>query len=283
MALFKRSTQGKLGGMEDIIDRAEVPAFPRLTLKIIAKLRDAEVCFADVAESLQWDAALVARILRTVNSAAYGTSAPIVDVRHAVSFLGRSQLEQLIIALAVRSALPSTPAPGFDPVRFWQLASFRAALSRTLADQLHPSKQAQSFTAGLLQDMAVPLLASRNPKAYGAVLQAWHADSGSNLEELEEQAFGWNHAQVGGALGRAWSLPAELVFHVESHHREDLLDSELPAAVKLVSVLRESASESGVEALIEEARTRYGLAPDWLVDALERCAAQALELSRELA
>lgn len=281
--LFKKSTPGPVARVDEVLEAAEVPTFPQLTLKILDKLRDTEVDFAEISESLQWDASLVAQILRTVNSAAYGTSASIVDVRHAVSFLGRAQLEQLVIALAVKDTLPTAPAQGFVPARFWQVASFRAALSRTIADALHPAKQAESFTAGLLQDMAVPLLAQAHSEEYGQVLEAWHGDPGSSLETIEEGVFGWNHAQVGGALGREWALPEGLIGSIEDHHRDDCTDVELLPAVRLVSLLRETEAEYGIEAMIETARSEYGLEPDWTQDALESCAVQAMELARELA
>tara|TARA_R110002126_G_scaffold41590_33_gene121033 strand:- start:5580 stop:6434 length:855 start_codon:yes stop_codon:yes gene_type:complete len=281
--LFKKKSPGPVTRLDQVLEAAETPTFPQLTLKILGKLRDVEVDFSEIAESLQWDASLVAKILRTVNSAAYGTAASIVDVRHAVSFLGRAQLEQLVIALAVKDSLPIEASPGFVPARFWQVASFRAALSRTLADKLHPARQAESFTAGLLQDMAVPLLAHAHSEEYGKVLLEWHGSTNRTLEDIEQSVFGWNHAEIGGALGREWCLPASLIDSIQDHHRDDLKDDQVLPAVKLVSHLRETEANVAIEAMIETARSDYGLSPDWTQDALEACAQQAMELARELA
>jgi HD-like signal output (HDOD) protein len=281
--LFKKKSAGPVTSLGEVLEAAETPTFPQLTLKILDKLRDVEVDFTEIAESLQWDAPLVAKILRTVNSAAYGTATPIVDVRHAVSFLGRAQLEQLVIALAVKVSLPLHAAPGFVPKRFWQVASFRAALSRTLADKLHPAKQAESFTAGLLQDMAVPLLAHAHSDAYGDVLQEWHASPNRSLESIEQGVFGWNHAEIGGALGREWALPDILIESIVDHHRDDQKDDQVLPAVRLVSLLRETAADAGIEAMIETARMEYGISPDWTQEALEACAKQSMELAREMA
>lgn len=274
----------KSGGRElkRIVRDSELPHFPQVVLRILKRLRDPEADFAEIAQSLQWDPGLVVQILRTVNSAAYGVSARIEDVRHAVSFMGRSQLEQLVLAIAVKDSLPSGPAPGFLPGRFWRAAAFRAALARSFAQKLHPARNAESFTAGLLQDMAIPVLAHARPKEYGAVLDAWHGGGAACLQDLEQHTFGWCHAQVGGLLGKAWDLPDSLVVAIELHHKHEYTDQEVLPAMRLVSCLRETQDEHGIDALVEDARADYGLDPDWTREVITACREQSLELASSL-
>ena len=82
--------------------------------------------------------------------AAFGAAREIQDVRHATSFLGRSQLEQIVLALAVKAAVP-VKVKGFDPALHWKTAATRAAMARLLAEKLHPSRQAEiGYLQGLL-------------------------------------------------------------------------------------------------------------------------------------
>ncbi len=233
----------------------EIPHFPAVTLQILARLRDPDADFDKVAECVGWDPGLVLRILRTVNSAAYGVNAQIDNVRHAVTFVGRCQLEQLVLALAVKDTLPSTPTPGFDAGRFWRAAAFRAALARTFAHQLHPARNAEAFTAGLLQDMAIPVLAHTRPDEYGPILEAWHAGDGVDLHLLEQEAFGWGHARLGGMLGKAWRLPESLVGAIEQHHTDNVTDAEVLPATRLVSLVGEGEGQDELEELTERARS----------------------------
>lgn len=275
MGILRRGPDRELKRM---VKGQDIPEFQAVTLRILEKLRDPEVDFGDVAECIQWDPGLVVQLLRTANSAAYGVHSRIEDVRHAISLLGRSQLEQIVLSIAVRDSLPMPSVPGFQSERFWGAAAFRAAVARALAEKLHPARNAEAFTAGLLQDMAIPVIAHARPDEYAAVLYAWHGGDG-NLHELEEQAFGWTHARVGALLGQAWQLPDNLVQATEHHHGEHATDEEVLPATRLVALLGELNSDRDHELLIERARSDYGLEPDWIREVLVEC----LEKSRELA
>ena len=263
MRLFKRKHSDPLQELAEVIGDDAVPAFPASTATILRQLRDLDIGIDQIAQSLQYDPGLVVRVLKTVNSAAFGLSVRIADIGHAVHLMGRSQLESIVLALTVKQVLPEQAVQGFDAPRYWQTAARRAALARTLADQLHPGTQADCFTSGLLQDMAVPVLASKKAE-YGEVLCEWHAQSGSDLAQLERSSFGWDHAQLGALMGESWELPAPLIANIRSHHPGGEANETEPAA-QLVGLLRERANESDQELLIEAAR---GFGPRPGLDAL---------------
>ena len=282
MALFKRKTSKAERELRKLVGDCEFPHVPQVAMRILQKLRDPEADFDEVSECLSWDPALVVKVLGTVNSAAYGTSTRIDDVRHAVSFLGRAHLEQLVIGLAVKGCLPTGEAPGFSHERFWRAAAMRAALGRCIALELQPARSSEAFTAGLLQDMAVPVLAHALPERYGPILEAWHEDEGVRLSDLEQDAFGWTHAQVGAHLGTVWELPESLIEAVRHHHSDASTDWDVSPAIRLVALLRETRAEHGIEAMVEEARASYGLTPDWTRRAVEECECHARELAQSL-
>ncbi|MEM7310294.1 MAG: HDOD domain-containing protein [Planctomycetota bacterium] len=259
-----------------------VPAIPQLTLKVLQKVRDPACETEEIAATLEWDPVLVVRVLKTVNTAAYGPATAIENVRHAVSYMGRAQLEQVVLAVAVSDALPSGPARGFDSLRFWSAASKRAALSRILADELHPARSAEAFTGGLLQDLAIPILAHSRPDDYGPILERWHAEGHTSLPAIEREVVGWTHADVGGLLARNWELPEGLSSQIFRHHRDEAGANELLPSLALVSVLRETEEEHGVDALVAVARSDFGLAADWTKAALAEADAQAHELAQLL-
>jgi HD-like signal output (HDOD) protein len=260
----------------------EPPTFPAGVVRLLRLLRDPESDTADLAAALAWDPRLVVRLLRTANSAAFGCTRRIESVHHAVTMIGRSQLEQLVLGVAVRDCLPKAPARGFESDRFWQAAFLRAALAGELAAELHPADHSRSFTGALLQDMAVPLLAHARPDDYGPVLEQWHAAPQNELFELERDALGFSHAEVGAQLGAEWELPESLTAIIERHHDREADDRELPPALRLVALHREGEGGGELEALLEEARSGYGLQPDWLRDVIAQCRLRAQELARAL-
>lgn len=258
----------------DTLGDAPLPAFPRVAQDALAQLRDPKRSLNQVGSTLEQDPSLSVAILKTVNAPAYGLRRKVTRVGHAASMLGRGKLEGLITAVAVRQCSPARPAKGFQPRRFWRAAAHRASAARGLAQVLSPRWESEAFTAGLLQDLAIPLLAHRNTR-YGDVLQQWQGDGGS-LEALEQQAFGWDHAELGHALGSTWHFPEDLRDAIGGHHQDGA-----PGPVALVALFDEQLH--GEDAVIEAARSRFNLLPDTTVQVLAQARAQGDELAALLA
>ena len=281
---FKNRSNAEVNGaLAQALHGAVPPGFPELTLRILAKLRDQEVAFEDVADAIQWDPALTLKLLATVNSAAYSPRKPIDDVRHAVSYLGRAQLESLVLAVAARGALPSPSARGFDAKRFWHAAARRASLSRAFASKLHPAREGEAFSSALLLDLAIPVQSAALGDRYADALVEWHASPGAKLADIERARIGQTHTEVGTLLAKSWSLPESLVRSIALHHEAESSDQELLPSVRLVAPLREVATDDALDEVVECARADYGLAPDWTAEAVATSAGAAEELSRLIA
>ncbi|MED5374642.1 MAG: HDOD domain-containing protein [Myxococcota bacterium] len=253
----------------DALGEAPMPTFPQVANAALDKLRDPTSSLRDVGLILEQDPGLSIRLLKTVNSPAFGLRRPCTSVAHAASLMGRAQLESMVLAVAVNAATPKK-APGFNRQQFWQAAAQRAAVARSIAAAISPRFASEAFTAGLLQDMAVPLLAARRSD-YAPVLEAWRGGEGS-LDALEQQAFGWDHAEIGGLLGERWEFPAGLKAAVSDHHGVDA-----DPAVGVVALIGEDGVDS--EKVIEQAHARFGLAHDVVDKAIQEGSEQAQTLS----
>ncbi len=278
LEFFRRSQRDSREALAGVLSKTEIPTFPSALMAILESIRNPDNSMDKVAEQTLADPGLVLRVLKIVNSAAYGLRRSVDSMQHACSLMGRSHLESLVLSLAIREVLPDSPSPGFEARRFWTTAFRRASLARLLAARFNPSRQAECFTAGLLLDMAVPLLARVQAPDYGQILEHWHSDPESNLAELENESFGWTHAQLGAALGCSWHLPEYLVSAIEEHH-DHASGLELGLPVDLVSYLREDDEDPGTETVIESLEVVCGVsledAEQTIVDAFD----QARELS----
>jgi len=280
MRLFRRKKPA--ARLEEILRGHELPVLSQGTMSLLKLLRDPQSDLAEIAEALSWDAGLVVRVMKLVNSAAYGSVRTIEGVAHAVQMLGRTQLEQIVLGVVVKEGLPSTKARGFESGRFWRGAFFRAALARSLSDKLHPADKARSFTGALLQDMAVPLLAHAREEDYGSVLEAYHETPSAKLHQLERESLGFSHDEIGAHLAGEWELPESLRRVIELHHDDSAADRDLPPALRLVALYRESSPEYGIDVLVEEAGSMYGIEADWLRDVMATSQDKANELERAL-
>jgi len=115
--------------------------------------------------------------------------------------------------------------------------------------------------------MAVPLLATARPAAYGPLLVHWHETPDAELHRLEVDEFGWNHSAVGASIAERWGLPETLATGIDNHHDSD--DPSTPAAIRLVGHIREVDSD-GVDRLVERCRAEFNLPPETILPLIDR-------------
>lgn len=258
-----------------------LPSFSSVVLGALERLRDPEATPSSVGEALSADPGLSVRLLATVNSAAYALRREVRSVEHAIALLGIPTVESLVLLAATGDVIPTAAQPGYESDRFWKAAARRAAIAKGIAGILHPSSTSESFTAALLQDMAVPFLATSLSDRYGPILEEWHSGSES-LADLEQREFGWDHAEIGNWLGLEWRLPESLATSIGGHHgavNEETEERESPPAVFLVSCIGETEESLGVDRLLETAESEFGLSRDQVEPLIEASFESAEELA----
>ena len=264
--------------LKKVLGDHDLPSFPDVVLKTLEKTRDPNASSAVIAQILAEDPGLTVRVLRTVNSAAFSPIKKIENLTQAISLMGMSSLESLVLSMGVSKTLLNEAVGGFNPKLFWQGSARRAYIAKALSQHLHPQKNMESFTAGLLQDMALPFLVKRKIEAYDKFLKSW--DNGErSLHKMEKETFGWDHAEVATWMCWEWKLPESLASAIGGHNQpEETGEHKRPAAVFLVSLIRNSKDNPGTEQLTEAAQEKYGMEPEMVKTLIEESFEQAEEL-----
>ncbi len=263
--------------LREILKGFELPYFPKAAILALEALRDPNTPTFEIARRIAADPGIHIRVLKTVNSAAFGLPRKVSNIEHAVALLGRARLESLILPLAVNQSLPKFKSACLDLELFWLTAARRGCLARQLAQALHPNTSVESFSAGLLQDMAIPVIMHLQEKIYCPTLESWNQDPKANLVELERREFGFDHQTVGTLMAEEWNLPDYLVQAISSHHQP-----EIEPAIYLVSHLRYKHDDEALakEIIVEEARDKYSLSPDLTLNMLRKAEEEAGELAQ---
>ncbi len=264
--------------LQKVLGDYELPTFPVIAQQVMEKIRDPEVSIASVSELIEKDPGLSMGVLRTVNSVAFSPRKRVDNLKQAVAMMGLSPLESLILSTSVGKMLPKTSSDHHSPREFWLASSRRAAVARAIASEVHPSTVNLSYTAALLQDMAVPFLAEKKPEEHGRVLDQWH-NGDDDLANLERNEFGWDHAEVATWICDQWGVPESLAAAIGGHHGADVDGFEVPPAVALVSCIRETQENPGIDRLVEVAKSRYGMNPDRVAESVQT----GFEAAEELA
>jgi HD-like signal output (HDOD) protein len=198
---------------------------------------------------------IVAKIIKTVNSALFSPRIPITNVKHAVTLLGLQHIRTIALAYATMDALPKPKGGLFDHKAFWTDSLLRAIMSRSFSKKMLRSHLEEAFTASLLSDLALPVLLSVWREYYEPVIEEWK-QSPRRLSEIEREHFGWDHAQAGAWIAQSWEFPEEMVCYLGAHNlsREKINEHELgdtivaPMAVAAISssVLKPDPERSGL-------------------------------------
>jgi putative nucleotidyltransferase with HDIG domain len=259
--------------MKRLVEDAEQSLrFPHAALRLWRLAHEPKASAQEVTRVIERDPAVATRVLRLANSPLFPFEGEIADIRRAISVIGMKEIAQL--------ALTAACVKGFSPLEsellrradFWW-HSFSCALLAQEAAHSFGQAPEEAFTAGLLHDVGQMLLFARRPHVMVQVLHASLADD-KVMPELERQHLGFDHADLGGAMLRAWRLPARLCEAVALHHRPvaELLNKPLANCVRLANrgaALVEVSDTGDGELLEQELCASLGCEPDTLTARLD--------------
>ena len=185
--------------------------------EIEAALNDPQGSLVAVGATIEKDPDLTARLLRLGNSSYYGFPTRLATVSEAISLIGVQQVQDLIVASTVVQTF-SGVAPEFVDMRsFWQHSLACGLGARVLAMDRRLPKPDRFFVAGLLHDVGRLVLFCEAPEAARDTFALCQHER-MQLREAERQVLGYDHAQIGEVLLRAWQYPANLIQAVAYHH-----------------------------------------------------------------
>jgi HD-like signal output (HDOD) protein len=206
--------RGFLGGL------AALPAMPQVCIDLDVAIQ-AGASANVIAEIVENDPALSAKLLQIINSAFYGMPVRLTSARQAVIVVGTSGLRVIAMSVKLASALDLRAAPSAnwfdDRLRH---AARVAQSARLFCDD--PKLGELAFTAAVLHDVGELILVSQYGAEWAETLARAHS-LGQPVHEAERETFGVSHADIGAFVLGLWGLPDELVDVVAHHHEPSQL------------------------------------------------------------
>ena len=217
------STVAESTKLEDVFHVDVLPALPHSAISLLQLSQREDVGPNDFAKPIEADPGLMGQVLRFVNSSYFGFSREIMSVTQAINLVGSRAITNFALWNAVFSVIPNPTFGPFDLKSLWQDSLRRALFARLVGKHLKLSNSEDLFAGALLQDMAIPLLLKELPEKYEALVEQRAAD-GKRLSGLEQEMFGWDHADAAAMLASRWNLPEEFVSLIAQHTQmEELL------------------------------------------------------------
>lgn len=222
-------------------------SLPEVCIRVNEMLDDVAVTAADLGQVISQDTSLTARLLKIVNSSYYGFQSKIETVSRAVTVVGLRELRGLVIAASAVETFSNVPDDVLNKVRFWRHSLYCGVIARLLAEQCHVLHSERLFVAGLLHDIGKLVIAQRFPEETKMITLG--AESGESSEfKTEQTLLGFNHADVGGELMKAWTMPETLFESVAYHHTPRRADTGImeTCLIHIANILTDEA-EHGLD------------------------------------
>ena len=223
-----------------------LPSLPTLYREVMQELQSPDASIDKIGQIISKDPGMLTKMLQVVNSPFYGLPRRISSATQAVALLGLETIKSLVLSMKVFSQFESSTQTFFSLDILWNHGMITGRYARLVAKEQGTearNMEEDAFTAGLLHDVGLLVLATNTPDQYTETLALMN--QGMAEWEAERQVLGATHAEVGGYLLGTWGLSDAIVEAVAFHHdpgRSTGHTFSPLAAVHIANVLEEQAA-----------------------------------------
>ncbi len=264
-ALSEVSEKNLAGLLVQLEQMDDLPSPPGIVTQVIDLLKDPESDIKELIDALSKDPALVAKILRTANSAMYARRRQVTNLPQALLTLGQATAATLALSFSLVNSLRSSEGGGIYLMRYWQRTLLTAMTAREFGKHMGSDRTEELFLAGLLQDIGLQVLDRHMPEQY-QMIENLHVHA--LVCKHEQETIGVDHAWIGAWLLERWELP-DLICQAARYSHElsdESLDTETAEFVDCVAiasrvsdVLLHDSDESAIAALSVMTQDRLGM------------------------
>lgn len=186
--------------VERITRVCPVPASAR---RLVAVCSDSNVHLELVAQVIATDPALSTEVMKIANSAAYGLSQRVTNLKHAVVMIGLREIRSMASGMAMLAAFRAKSESGLG---LHNVPVVAASIGRTLGLKLRNVRSAEAFLSGLLCEVGALACAAVDGEAYSALFQC-ASGYAAVRRQLEIEHYGASTQEIGAELLRRNGLP----------------------------------------------------------------------------
>lgn len=183
-------------------DELSLPSLPEVAVRIGRALQD-NVSDADqIAQLIQTDPVITAKLIKAANSALYGRRVPVESCSGAVVRLGSDVTHKLVLSYALRDLFKSDSGLLQRRMKeLWKHSTKVAAICYVLAKHDRRFNPEHAMLAGLLHDIGIVAVLNYARTFPFEALQP----------EVIDQAVRHLRAQVGGMILRKWGFAMDFI------------------------------------------------------------------------
>ena len=213
------------------------PTLPAVVNNLKKALSESKTDAARLAAIIHDDPAMMAKILKVVNSALYGGINKITSVQQAVARMGFSTVSNIALSTSVFSSFGKKGEKDFNREEFWRHSICTGIAASVLHDRAKGALSRQYpkdllHLSGLLHDIGKIIFEQFFHDEFVNAVNSC-AERMIPLYQVELEVILSDHAQVGAWLGKKWSLSPEYIETIRWHHEPENASPEHKEIVTL--------------------------------------------------
>jgi len=196
----------------------EIPPMPQVVMKAQELLANPDSSAKDLAELLETDAAIAAKVLKMANSVFYGLRGQVSSIQHASMVLGFRNLGEIISVAGVQKALEKKlPGYGLESEDLWRHSLSVALGSKIIASRKNPELEMVAHTAGLIHDVG-KLILDPFVLEEKETFDSFIVSEQETFLNAEQQILGFDHAEIAAEVCKQWGIPEIISTAIRYHH-----------------------------------------------------------------
>ena len=202
---------------EELIEHIDsVPQFPENIIALQSEINNPNVEITNITRKIATDPALIAELLRLVNSAAFMLPKRVTNISDAVKLIGLRSLKNILYSYGARTILD---ARNPETKQLWSHSYRTAFYAYIIARSLLKKNSILDdvYVGGILHDMGKIVFSSIHPQLI-ANIDNFTQQKGIPSYLFEDFSTGSNHAEIGAMIAEKWNFPEILVDSIRFHH-----------------------------------------------------------------
>jgi len=221
-----------------------LPASPEASVKILEAINNPNIPIDKLADVLALSPALLARLLGLANSAYFGKSRDITDIRTAiVQVLGLDLVKSLALGVVVNVQFDTGKCMNFNTEYFWRRSLSTAVAGQQLAcrNDFHAYSPSTVYNCGLLLYIGMLVAAYLFPVELNAIIFRCRQPEQVKVGDEIVSRLGLSHYQLGYQLLRKWQL-TQVYQSTLQHFENPAQAGDVLPLIKLLQASRQMSS-----------------------------------------
>ena len=177
---------------------------------------------SDLEDVIKSDPGLTAKLLKMVNSAHFGLSEKVLEIRKAIVFMGFKSVRDVALSASVCELFKQdVPIGHYTRSGLWRHSVGVAVTANVIAQRTEFDVGDFVFSTAIMHDIGIVMLDQYLHEYFAACMH--YPDCLSiGIHNVEADIMGFTHQDLAREVVKNWGLPDEFVQTCSYHHRPEM-------------------------------------------------------------